>query len=112
MTFLLIPGRVALREKALGDGPVQHAMVHDASTLWMNAADMSALGIAAGDIVRVRSEAGVVDLPCQTGDFTSGNPGGDAASGVRVDDPVARWLNNDTSPPFPQLVPRLFGVHS
>ena len=70
--FILIPGRTALREKALGEGSLRTSMLHDAGTLAMNADDMVKLGIAPGDHVRLRSRSGSCELPCRVGELPAG----------------------------------------
>ena len=93
--FILIPGRTALREKALGDGTLRTAFLHEANTLSMNPDDMARLGVADGDVVRVRSSAGTCDLPCQVGDLPLGLlwiAHGDASSRLLDDDTDATGM--------------------
>ncbi len=95
LPFILIPGRTALREKALSEGSLQASFRHDANTLSMNADDMGRLGIVAGDVVRVRSSSGSCDLPCQVGEVPQGLlwiAHGDVSSGLLDDDTAASGM--------------------
>ena len=84
--FILIPGRTARQGTALNAGKLQPEYCEETSTLFMSPADMKRLGLAAGDRVRLRSEQGQVELPCQPakeGELPSGllfMPYGDLSS--------------------------------
>src|SRR5215831_760167 len=85
-TFILIPGRTARQGTTLNEGKFTAAYVEETSTLLMCPADMKRLGLSNGDRVRVRSEQGEVELPCQSakdGELPPGLlflPYGDASS--------------------------------
>jgi formylmethanofuran dehydrogenase subunit D len=64
-TFILIPGRTSRQGTALNEGKFSSAYVEETSTLFMCPDDMKRLGLANGDRVRLRSEQGQVELPCQ-----------------------------------------------
>jgi formylmethanofuran dehydrogenase subunit D len=63
--FILIPGRTSRQGTTLNEGKFSSAYVEETSTLSMNPDDMARLGLKAGDRVRLRSEQGAVELPCQ-----------------------------------------------
>jgi formylmethanofuran dehydrogenase subunit D len=63
--FILIPGRTSRQGTALNEGKFTPGYVEETSTLQMNADDMARLGLKSGDRVRLRSEQGQVELPCQ-----------------------------------------------
>src|SRR5437763_16896965 len=85
-TFILIPGRTSRQGTALNEGKFTAAYVEETGTLLMCPADMTRLGLQAGDGVRLRSEQGQVDLPCQAAKAGELPPGllflpyGDASS--------------------------------
>ena len=64
-TFILIPGRTSRQGTTLNEGKLTAAYVEETSTLLVCPADMKRLGLAAGDRVRLRSEQGQIELPCQ-----------------------------------------------
>jgi formylmethanofuran dehydrogenase subunit D len=64
-TFVLIPGRTARQGTSLNEGKLKKEYLEETSTLFMSPEDMAKLGIKAGDVVRVRSEQGEVDIACQ-----------------------------------------------
>ena len=64
-TFILIPGRTSRQGTALNEGKFTAAYVEETSTLLMCPDDMKRLGLSAGDRVRLRTEQGAVELPCQ-----------------------------------------------
>jgi formylmethanofuran dehydrogenase subunit D len=64
-TFILIPGRTSRQGTTLNEGKFSSAYVEETSTLSMNPDDMARLGLRAGDRVRLRSEQGTIELPCQ-----------------------------------------------
>jgi formylmethanofuran dehydrogenase subunit D len=64
-TFILIPGRTALQGTTLNEGKLTEGYIKETSTLLMNPDDMARLGLKTGDQVRIRSEQGQVEIPCQ-----------------------------------------------
>ena len=64
-TFILIPGRTSRQGTALNEGKFTAGYVEETSTLLMNPEDMAGLGLKNGDRVRLRSEQGQIELPCQ-----------------------------------------------
>jgi formylmethanofuran dehydrogenase subunit D len=63
--FILIPGRTSRQGTALNEGKFTRDYVEETSTLLMSPDDMARLGLKNGDRVRLRSEQGQVELPCQ-----------------------------------------------
>jgi formylmethanofuran dehydrogenase subunit D len=63
--FVLIPGRTSRQGTALNEGKFTAGYLEETSTLLMCPDDMRRLGLSAGDRVRLRSEQGQVELPCQ-----------------------------------------------
>lgn len=63
--FILIPGRTARQGTTLNEGKLTAGYVEETSTLLMNPDDMARHGLKNGDRVRLRSEQGQVELPCQ-----------------------------------------------
>jgi formylmethanofuran dehydrogenase subunit D len=64
-TFILIPGRTARQGTTLNEGKLKQAYIEEISTLFMCPDDMARLGLAAGDRVRLRTDQGRIELPCQ-----------------------------------------------
>jgi formylmethanofuran dehydrogenase subunit D len=64
-TFILIPGRTSRQGTTLNEGKFSSAYVEETSTLLMNPDDMARLGLQKGERVRLRSEQGQIELPCQ-----------------------------------------------
>ena len=64
-TFILIPGRTSRQGTTLNEGKYSAAYLEETGTLLVNAEDMARLGLANGDRVRLRSEQGQIELPCQ-----------------------------------------------
>ena len=64
-TFILIPGRTARQGTTLNEGKFSTGYMEETSTLLMNADDMARLGLQNGNRVRLRSEQGQIELPCQ-----------------------------------------------
>src|SRR5438874_946502 len=64
-TFILIPGRTSRQGTTLNEGKFTAAYVEETSTLLMSPDDMARLGLKNGDRVRLRSEQGQIELPCQ-----------------------------------------------
>jgi formylmethanofuran dehydrogenase subunit D len=85
-TFVLIPGRTARQGTTLNEGKLTADYRAETGTLLMCPDDMTRLGLKAGDRVRLRSEQGAVELPCQpakAGELPPGLlflPYGDASS--------------------------------
>jgi formylmethanofuran dehydrogenase subunit D len=63
--FILIPGRTSRQGTTLNEGKFSADYVEETSTLFMCPDDMKRLGLTAGDRVRLRSEQGQIELPCQ-----------------------------------------------
>ena len=63
--FVLIPGRTSRQGTALNEGKFTPGYLEETGTLLMCPDDMRRLGLSAGDRVRLRSEQGQVELPCQ-----------------------------------------------
>jgi formylmethanofuran dehydrogenase subunit D len=63
--FVLIPGRTSRQGTTLNEGKFSAGYVEETSTLLMCPDDMTQLGLKNGDRVRLRSEQGQVELPCQ-----------------------------------------------
>jgi formylmethanofuran dehydrogenase subunit D len=64
-TFILIPGRTSRQGTTLNEGKFTTAYLEETSTLSMNPDDMARLGLRDGDRVRLRTDQGQVELPCQ-----------------------------------------------
>jgi formylmethanofuran dehydrogenase subunit D len=64
-TFILIPGRTSRQGTTLNEGKFTSSYVEETSTLLMCPDDMKRLGLSGGDRVRLRSEQGQIELPCQ-----------------------------------------------
>src|SRR5205085_5647730 len=64
-TFILIPGRTSRQGTTLNEGKFTSGYVEETSTLFMCPDDMKRLGLKNGARVRLRSEQGQVELPCQ-----------------------------------------------
>ena len=63
--FVLIPGRTSRQGTTLNEGKFSPGYVEETTTLLMCPADMKRLSLSAGERVRLRSEQGQVELPCQ-----------------------------------------------
>lgn len=63
--FILIPGRTSRQGTTLNEGKFTPGYVEEISTLLVSPEDMGRLGLKAGDRVRLRSEQGQIELPCQ-----------------------------------------------
>ncbi len=73
--FILIPGRTSRQGTALNEGKFTANYVDETNTLFVSPEDMNRLGIAVGERIRLRSEHGVIELPCQpakAGELPSG----------------------------------------
>jgi formylmethanofuran dehydrogenase subunit D len=64
-TFILIPGRTSRQGTTLNEGKFTADYVDEINTLFMCPDDMKRLGLSNGERVRLRSEFGVIELPCQ-----------------------------------------------
>jgi formylmethanofuran dehydrogenase subunit D len=64
-TFILIPGRTSRQGTTLNEGKFTTGYVEETSTLMMNADDMARLSLKNGDRVRLTSQQGHIELPCQ-----------------------------------------------
>ena len=64
-TFILIPGRTSRQGTTLNEGKFSAGYKDETSTLMMCPADMARLSLKNGDRVRLRSEQGQIELPCQ-----------------------------------------------
>jgi formylmethanofuran dehydrogenase subunit D len=63
--FVLIPGRTSRQGTTLNEGKFTAGYLEETTTLLMCPADMKRLGLSGGERVRLRSEQGQVELPCQ-----------------------------------------------
>jgi formylmethanofuran dehydrogenase subunit D len=63
--FILIPGRTSRQGTTLNEGKFTSNYVEETSTLMMSAEDMTRLSLKNGDRVRLRSDQGFIELPCQ-----------------------------------------------
>lgn len=70
--FTLITGRTAEQGKGLHLGKGSGAYLHATALLEMNAEDMARLGIMEGQIVRVHTVAGQVEVPAHRGEIPPG----------------------------------------
>ena len=99
-TFVLIPGRTARQGTTLNEGKFTAGYVEETSTLLMCSADMKRLGLSSGDRVRLRSETGRVEMPCQgakAGDLPPGLlflPYGDLSSRLMTGDTQGTGMPN------------------
>ena len=64
-TFILIPGRTSRQGTTLNEGKFTSSYVEETSTLLMCPDDMKRLGLQTGDRVRLRTQQGQIELPCQ-----------------------------------------------
>lgn len=74
-TFILIPGRTARQGTSLNEGKFSADYVDETNTLFICPDDMKRLGLINGERIRLRSEHGVIELPCQAakeGELPSG----------------------------------------
>jgi formylmethanofuran dehydrogenase subunit D len=62
--FILIPGRTSKQGTTMNEGKFTQGYLDEINTLQMNVEDMARLSLKNGDKVRVRSETGVIELPC------------------------------------------------
>jgi formylmethanofuran dehydrogenase subunit D len=101
--FILIPGRTSRQGTTLNEGKFTAAYVEETSTLLMNPDDMARLGLKNSDRVRLRSEQGQIELPCQAakaGELPSGVlflPYGDMSSRLMGGDTHGTGMPNSKS---------------
>jgi len=101
--FILIPGRTSRQGTTLNEGKLSPGYVEETSTLLVSPADMARLGLANGDRVRLRSEQGQVELPCQAARANELPPGilflpyGDASSRLMGGDTHGTGMPNSKS---------------
>jgi formylmethanofuran dehydrogenase subunit D len=99
-TFILIPGRTSKQGTTLNEGKLTASYLEETSTVFMCPDDMARLGLKNGDQVRLRSEQGQVELPCQSakaGELPSGLlflPYGDASSRLMSGDTHGTGMPN------------------
>src|SRR5438132_12277277 len=102
-TFILIPGRTSRQGTTLNEGKFTQGDVEETSTLLMNPEDMARLTLKNGDRVRLRTEQGQIELPCQaarTGELPSGLlflPYGDMSSQLMGGDTHGTGMPNSKS---------------
>jgi formylmethanofuran dehydrogenase subunit D len=63
--FILIPGRSSRQGTSLNEGKFSADYIDETNTLFMCPEDMKRLGLVNGERLRLRSEHGAVELPCQ-----------------------------------------------
>jgi formylmethanofuran dehydrogenase subunit D len=86
VTCILIPIRTPRQGTSLNEGKLTAAYVEEMGTLFMSPEEMTRLGLTRGDRVRVRTNQGHIDLPCQAakaGELPAGvlfQPYGDLSS--------------------------------
>ena len=102
-TFILIPGRTSRQGTTLNEGKFTAAYIEETNTLMMNADDMARLNLKKGDRVRLRSEQGQIDIPCQAakaGELPAGLlflPYGDMSSRLMGGDTHGTGMPNSKS---------------
>jgi len=69
--FILITGRTVKQATGLHKGKDSDAYRRATALVEMNAADMARLGIGEGQVVRLRSATGQVEMPAHTGTVPS-----------------------------------------
>jgi formylmethanofuran dehydrogenase subunit D len=85
-TFILIPGRTSRQGTTLNEGKLTAAYQEETGTVQIPPPDMQRLGLVNGQRVRLRSNFGVVEVPCvaaKAGELPPGIlfiPYGDASS--------------------------------
>jgi formylmethanofuran dehydrogenase subunit D len=92
-TFILIPGRTSRQGTSLNEGKLKADYIEETNTLFMCPDDMTRLGLVNGDRVRLRSEHGMIELPCQ------GAKGGELPTGLLFmpyGDRSSRLMGGDT----------------
>ena len=102
-TFILIPGRTSRQGTTLNEGKFTAGYLQETGTLLMSPDDMTRLGLKNGDQVRLRTEQGQVELPCQAakaGELPAGIlflPYGDASSRLMGGDTHGTGMPNSKS---------------
>jgi formylmethanofuran dehydrogenase subunit D len=102
-TFILIPGRTSRQGTTLNEGKFSAGYVEETSTLLMNPDDMTRLGLKNGERVKLRTEQGQIQLPCQAakaGELPSGIlflPYGDMSSRLMGGDTHGTGMPNSKS---------------
>lgn len=74
-TFVLIPGRTSRQGTTLNEGKFTKEYQQETGTLQVAPEDMARLGIKSGELVRLKSAHGQVEVPCQpakAGELPSG----------------------------------------
>jgi formylmethanofuran dehydrogenase subunit D len=64
-TFILIPGRTSRQGTTLNEGKFSAGYVEETGTLLMSPEDMGRLSLQNGNRVRLKTEQGQIELPCQ-----------------------------------------------
>jgi len=64
-TFVLIAGRTSRQGTSLNESKFGAEYLEETQTLWMNSADLTALGLKPGERVRVRSAWGSAEVTVQ-----------------------------------------------
>jgi formylmethanofuran dehydrogenase subunit D len=62
-TFILIPGRTSRQGCGISEGKFNQEYQEETHVLQVSPQDMTRLGLATGDRVRVRSESGQIEVP-------------------------------------------------
>jgi formylmethanofuran dehydrogenase subunit D len=102
-TFILIPGRTSRQGTTLNEGKFSQAYVEETSTLLMSPEDMKRLALTNGDRVRLRTEQGEIEIPCQAakpGELPAGVlflPYGDMSSRLMGGDTHGTGMPNSKS---------------
>lgn len=102
-TFILIPGRTSRQGTSLNEGKFSAAYLEETSTLLMSPEDMKRLALTNGDRVRLRTEQGQVEVPCQAakpGELPAGVlflPYGDMSSRLMGGDTHGTGMPNSKS---------------
>ena len=74
-TFILIPGRTSDQGCGISEGKFQEKYQREINTLQVAPGDMKRLGLAEGDLVRLTSESGQVEVsvtPAKTDELPEG----------------------------------------
>jgi len=66
-TFILIPGRTSRQGTSLNEGKYTEEYKEEINTLLMNPEDMTRLGLADDDVIRMWNECGDVLVVCKSG---------------------------------------------
>ncbi len=101
--FVLIPGRTSRQGTTLNEGKFSKGYVEETSTVMMNPDDMARLVLKNGDRVRLRTEQGQIEIPCQVakaGELPAGVlflPYGDMSSRLMGGDTHGTGMPNSKS---------------